>query len=86
MRLLSRHTACILTGLTLTTAWATELYVAPTGKDSNPGTRAAPFNHFSTARDAARKFTGEEAVTIHVADGVYYPPRHLSGWPTQQKK
>ncbi|MCX6972447.1 MAG: right-handed parallel beta-helix repeat-containing protein [Verrucomicrobia bacterium] len=75
---LFRNTAHILTCCTLTTAtWAAELYISPTGQDKNPGTQAAPFQHLAAARDAARQFAGKEAVTIHVADGVYYLPETL---------
>lgn len=56
---------------------AADLHVSPTGKDSNAGTEAAPFSSLSAARDAARKFAGKEAVTVHVADGVYYLPEAL---------
>jgi membrane-associated protease RseP (regulator of RpoE activity) len=56
---------------------AADLHVAPAGKDSNPGTSAAPFQTLAAARDAARKFAGKEAVTIHVADGIYYLPETL---------
>ncbi len=64
----------ILCGLS---AHAADLHVSPTGKDGNPGTYAAPFNHLAAARDAARRFAGKEAVTIHVADGLYYLPETL---------
>ncbi len=69
-----------LTAVCLATAWqahAADLHVSPDGKDSNPGTQTAPFKNLSAARDAARKFVGKEAVTIHVADGVYYLPETL---------
>ena len=73
-----RNTAIILSCLaTATATWAAGLYVAPTGEDSNPGTQAAPFKSLSAARDAARKFAGKEAVTIHVADGTFYLPETL---------
>jgi PDZ domain/Right handed beta helix region len=51
---------------------AAELHVAPDGKDTNPGTIASPLQTLAAARDAARKVAGREAVTIHVADGVYH--------------
>ena len=56
---------------------AADLHVSPNGKDSDSGTRSAPFENLSAARDAARKFAGKEPVTIHVADGVYYLPEPL---------
>ncbi|MGL5017725.1 MAG: signaling protein, partial [Luteolibacter sp.] len=73
----SKRTFILLTLLVMLSAQAADLYVAPTGKDSNPGTQAAPFNQLATARDAARQLVGKEAVTIHVADGVYYLPETL---------
>jgi hypothetical protein len=65
--------ACIVIFFRLTTVtWAVELYVAPSGDDRNAGTRASPFKNLSTARDAARRFAGKEAVSVNVMDGVYY--------------
>ena len=59
------------------TAHAAELHVSPSGNDTNSGTQAAPFKNLAAARDAARRFAGKEAVTIHVADGVHYLPETL---------
>jgi membrane-associated protease RseP (regulator of RpoE activity) len=56
---------------------AADFHVSPAGKDSNKGTAAAPFQHLSAARDAARRFAGKEAVTIHAEDGMYYLPETL---------
>jgi hypothetical protein len=56
---------------------AADLYVAPDGRDDQPGTAAAPLQTLAAARDAARKVAGREAVTVHVADGVYYLPETL---------
>lgn len=60
-----------------TSSFAANLYVAPTGADTNPGTTSAPLRSLGAARDAARKFAGKEPVTVHVADGVYYLPETL---------
>lgn len=57
--------------------FAADLYVSPAGLDSHPGTRQAPPLTLGAARDMARQFAGKEAVTIHVADGVYYLPETL---------
>lgn len=51
---------------------AAELHVAPTGSDTNSGTKSAPFQTFDAARNAAKKVAGREPVTVHVADGTYY--------------
>lgn len=59
------------------TLFAADLHVANTGKDTNPGSSAAPLQTLSAARDAARQFVGKEPVTIHVADGIYYLPETL---------
>ena len=56
---------------------AADLHVSPSGKDSNPGTQAAPYRTIGAARDAARKLAGKEPVTVHLADGVYYLPETL---------
>lgn len=44
----------------------THLYLAPTGSDSNPGTRADPFRTLARAAQAATPGT-----TVHVAPGIY---------------
>jgi Right handed beta helix region len=56
------------------TRGAADFYVAPNGKDSNPGTQAAPFATLAKARDAVRKrvasgLTGNVLVLIHA--GIY---------------
>jgi len=56
---------------------AAEIHVAPTGDDSSLGTEDAPLGSLAAARDVARAFAGKEAVTVHVADGVYYLPETL---------
>ena len=56
---------------------ATDIYVASTGSDTNSGAVDAPLQSLAAAREAARAFAGKEAVTIHVADGVYYLPETL---------
>ncbi len=56
---------------------AAEIHVAPTGIDANSGTVDEPMHSLAAARDAARGFAGKEAVTVHVADGVYYLPETL---------
>jgi hypothetical protein len=61
----------------LPTLHAAEFHVAATGSDVGPGSKSAPFRTLSAARDAARRVAGKEAVTIHVADGVYYLPETL---------
>lgn len=62
------------TCLLCTSAFAADLYVAPSGKDDNPGTSAAPLASLDGARLKARKLAGKEKVTVHFAKGVYYLP------------
>ena len=55
---------------------AAEFYVAPDGKDTNPGTRAAPFGTLEAARDTIRKLkTGQPqpagGVTVWLRGGLY---------------
>lgn len=56
---------------------AADFHVSPAGKDTNPGTEAAPLKSLAAARDAARASAGKEPVTVHVADGAYYLPDTL---------
>lgn len=58
-------------------ALAADLHVSPLGIDGQPGTAEAPLASLAAARDAARRFAGKEAVTIHLADGIYYLPGTL---------
>ncbi|WDE99341.1 right-handed parallel beta-helix repeat-containing protein [Lentisphaera profundi] len=55
----------------------TDLYVSPAGNDANPGSRDKPVASLARARDLARPETGKSAVTVHVADGIYYLPETL---------
>ena len=55
---------------------AAELYVAPDGNDTNPGTRAAPLKTLEAARDAIRKLKSEQpqlagGATVWLRGGVY---------------
>lgn len=56
---------------------AAELHVALSGRESNPGTAAAPLPSLAAARDVARKLAGREPVTVLVHDGVYHLPATL---------
>lgn len=53
-------------------ALAADYFVATTGRDSAAGTERAPFATLGAAQTAVRKLAGREAVTVHVAPGVYY--------------
>jgi hypothetical protein len=58
-----------------TAALAADIYVSPQGKDTNPGTPAAPLQTFAAAQQAARRLAGREPVTVTFADGTYYLPQ-----------
>jgi len=56
------------------TACAAEFYVAPNGKDTNPGTKAKPFATLDAARKQVRKFKAshaDENITVWLRGGVY---------------
>ncbi len=59
------------------TVFAAEIFVSPVGRDSNPGTPAAPVGTLARARDLARPLAGHETVNVKVADGIYYLPETL---------
>ena len=63
--------------IAINSASAMDLYVSPSGNDSNPGTQESPVASLAVARDKARQFAGNEPVTIHFADGIYYLPETL---------
>ncbi|MEP4079441.1 right-handed parallel beta-helix repeat-containing protein [Haloferula sp.] len=54
-----------------------EIYVSPSGKDTNPGTQEQPLASLGKARDLVRPTAGKEAVTVWLEDGTYYLPETL---------
>ena len=56
---------------------AADIYVSTDGDDVAPGTYEAPVATLARVRDICRRFSGKEAVTVQVADGVYYLPDTL---------
>ncbi len=52
-----------------------QFYIAPNGRDSNPGTKEKPFASLIGARNAARKLKREppqnKNIVIHIAEGAY---------------
>jgi hypothetical protein len=70
-------TAFALLNLAPRSSQGAAFYVAPEGRNSNPGTADAPFRTLDRARDAARAFAGRQPVTVHVAAGIYYLPETL---------
>ena len=78
----SRATAFVLSLPTLICPlYALDLYVSAQGKVGNSGEKSAPLADIAAARDVARKVAGKEAVTVHVADGIYYLPETLAFSP-----
>jgi len=58
---------------------AVDLYVSPAGSDAFVGTsQQKSVASLAKARDLARPYAGKTAVTVHVADGVYYLPETLT--------
>jgi hypothetical protein len=64
---------CIFAAGTLWTC-AEELYVAPTGRDTNPGTQAKPVATLQWARELVRdlKTKAAEPITVWLEPGTYY--------------
>jgi len=54
-----------------------QIFVAPTGSDTNPGTLARPLATLHSAQQAAQKLAGREAVTVFLRQGTYYLPDTL---------
>ncbi len=73
----SRLPLCLLAFAQVSALFAADIHVAPNGSDRNPGTALKPLATLHAARDAARPSAGREAVTIHVAPGIYYLPQTL---------
>ncbi|MBC8325074.1 MAG: PDZ domain-containing protein [Verrucomicrobia subdivision 3 bacterium] len=62
-------------------ARATAIYVSPNGNDANSGDQHSPLASIAAAQNSAREYAGKEAVTVHVADGIYYLPKTLMFTP-----
>ena len=68
-----------LSAFTANSLQAIDLYVSPAGSDALVGTsQAKSVASLAKARDLARPYAGKTAVTVHVADGVYYLPETLT--------
>ncbi len=66
------HACLLLIGLTLPT-FGQPYFVAPAGKDSNPGTLEKPFANLQRAQQAVRQKPG----AVFVRGGTYYLPKTL---------
>ena len=68
-----------LSAFTANSLQAVDLYVSPAGSDALVGTsQEKSVASLAKARDLARPYAGKTAVTVHVADGVYYLPETLT--------
>jgi hypothetical protein len=56
---------------------AAEIYIAPSGNDSNPGTIAQPIATLARAQELARAARASGSVTVLLRDGTYYLPAPL---------
>lgn len=69
----TQYLAGILLYLTVASAWA-DIYVSPSGKDTNPGTEAAPLCTLARARDLVRPLLQDAKGDLHVwLEGGVYP-------------
>jgi len=76
---------CLLSLLVCCSAWSAQtrvtFFLAPNGKDSNPGTLARPFATIERARDGVRKLDRSKLrpgpVTVEIAGGIYQLDRPL---------
>ena len=76
MKLINTYSLLLL-ALFCCTAEAADIYVSPTGNDQADGSQASPVATLAAAQKLVRPLAGKEAVTVHVADGVYYLPETL---------
>lgn len=66
-----RFCLLVLLVVTISAAFARDIYVSPTGSDANTGSRTAPYATLQKAQLAARKYR-QEKVTIWLMGGTYY--------------
>lgn len=62
---------------TAQTILAVDLFVSVSGNDTHPGTKDLPVATLQQAKTLASSYAGNEAVTVHVSDGIYYLPEPL---------
>ena len=63
--------------VSLCSANAADIYVSPDGSDTDSGSAKQPVATLAGAQQKVREVAGNEAVTVHVADGIYYLPETL---------
>lgn len=77
MKIQTRSLSYILLGGFLSVASAADIYVSPAGADTGSGDKGQPLASLAGAQAKARSLAGKEAVTVHLADGIYYLPETL---------
>jgi hypothetical protein len=70
-RTLKMAAACGMVGTISADAKPITFYVAPSGRDANPGTKAEPFATIERARDEIRSLKPRGPVTVCLRGGVY---------------
>jgi len=67
-----------------TSVFAADIYVSPTGRDTNPGTRERPLASFAAAQAAVRREAGRSSGPINVwfRAGTYYLPETVVFTPS----
>ncbi|MEO1618403.1 MAG: hypothetical protein AAFV88_21300 [Planctomycetota bacterium] len=72
-RTLAQALACLMmTCMVCCDCNAFDIYVHPAGDDREAGNKAKPVATLARAQQLARSKAGQEPITVHVADGVYY--------------
>src|SRR5882724_7350530 len=56
---------------------ASDIYVSPVGRDSNPGTKDRPLASLAAAQKVARSRKSTGPVTVWLRGGTYYLPQTL---------
>ncbi|MFC1763257.1 PDZ domain-containing protein [Planctomycetota bacterium] len=74
---------CIIASVLVGSGCASEYYVAPTGSNTNPGTKAAPFLTLAKAQSTVRAAfpTAKEGITVWVRGGKYHLDQSLEFGP-----
>ncbi|MHC4758219.1 MAG: hypothetical protein ACYTE8_06155 [Planctomycetota bacterium] len=61
---------CLITAFGIQ-SFAADIYVSPSGDDSNPGTKESPLKTFQAARDKVRTINEDVDITVYFRDGYY---------------
>ncbi|MDQ8195647.1 PDZ domain-containing protein [Coraliomargarita sp. SDUM461004] len=72
MNKIATFTLYCIPWLFFSTASAVDIYVSPNGADTHSGRLGQPLATMAAAQIKVREFAGNEAVNVHVDDGIYY--------------